>query len=247
MHKAIIIDDEAKGRLAIREKLREYCPQVQVIAEAANGREGIAAIEQYHPDIIFLDIEMPGMNGFEMLNSLPDKNFHIIFTTAYNQYAIKAIKYAAFDYLLKPIDIEELKESVEKISQLKSSHTKEQIHLLQHNISSPRKLLNKLAVHTMEGLFFYDIADIEYLEANSNYTNFHFTNKTKIIASKTLKEFEELLPEEIFFRPHNSYLINLTCIKKYIKGDGGQIELKTGVFIDVSRRKKEEFLKIIGY
>ena len=102
MHKAIIIDDEAKGRLAIREKLREYCPQVQVIAEAANGREGIASIEQYHPDIIFLDIEMPGMNGFEMLNNLPYKNFHIIFTTAYNQYAIKAIKYSAFQHLRKP-------------------------------------------------------------------------------------------------------------------------------------------------
>ena len=251
MHKAIIIDDEAKGRLAIREKLREYCPQVQVIAEAANGREGIAAIEQHHPDIIFLDIEMPGMNGFEMLNNLPYKNFHIIFTTAYNQYAIKAIKYAAFDYLLKPVDIEELKEAVDKISRLKSNHTnsdsyRNQVNVLQHNISNPRKLPNKLAVHTMEGLLFYDIADIEYLEANSNYTNFHFADKSKIIASKTLKEFEELLPEEIFFRPHNSYLINLNRIKRYIKGDGGQIELQTGVFIDVSRRKKEEFLKIIG-
>ena len=246
MHKAIIVDDEAKGRLSIREKLREYCPQVEVIAEAANGREGIAAIEQHQPDIIFLDIEMPGMNGFEMLNNLPDKNFHIVFTTAYNQYAIKAIKYAAFDYLLKPIDIDELKEAVEKIGKLKSSHTREQINLLQHNIGNPRKLPNKLAVHTMEGLLFYNIADIEYLEANSNYTNFHFADKTKIIASKTLKEFEELLPDEIFFRPHNSFLINLNRIKRYIKGDGGQIELQTGVFIDVSRRKKEEFLKIIG-
>ena len=112
MQKAIIIDDEAKGRLALKEKLKQYCPEVEVVAEASNGKEGIAAINIHHPQVIFLDIEMPVMNGFEMLNNLSEKNFHIIFTTAYDQYAIKAIKYAAFDYLLKPIDIEELKTAV---------------------------------------------------------------------------------------------------------------------------------------
>ncbi len=247
MYTAVIIDDEAKGRLALKEKLRAYCSNVQLVAEAANGKEGIVAIEKHHPQVIFLDIEMPGMNGFEMLNNLPDKNFHIIFTTAYDQYAIKAIKYAAFDYLLKPIDIEELKLAIAKISLQPANQTKTQIDLLQQNITHPKKMLNKLAIPSLEGLLFYDINDIVYLEANSNYTHIHFISSPKVLASKTLKDFEELLPDSTFFRPHHSYIINLNFIKRYIKGDGGQIELQNGIYVDVSRRKKEEFLKAIGH
>ncbi|MEO7313247.1 MAG: LytTR family DNA-binding domain-containing protein [Chitinophagaceae bacterium] len=247
MHTAIIIDDEAKGRLSLKEKLKTYCPEVHVVAEAANGKEGIISIEKHQPKIVFLDIEMSGMNGFEMLSNLANKNFQLIFTTAYDQYAIKAIKYAAFDYLLKPIDIEELKQAVEKITLNPPNQTKTQLELLQQNISHPKKLLNKLAIPTLEGLHFYDINDIVFLEANSNYTNIHFSNKTKLLASKTLKQFEELLSQDIFFRPHHSSIINLNYIKRYIKGDGGQIELQNGVYVDVSRRKKEEFLKAIGH
>ena len=244
---AIIIDDEAKGRLALREKLLSYCPQVKVVAEAANGQEALLLIQHHKPLLIFLDIEMPKMNGFEMLNELPEKDFHIIFTTAYDQYAIKAIKYAAFDYLLKPIDIEELQEAISNIETKENNETKKQVELLQQNMQHPKKQLNKLAIPTLEGLLFFDINDIIHLEANSNYTNIYFTNKTKITASKTLKEFEELLPEDIFFRTHHSHLINLNYIKRYIKGDGGQIELQNGSYVDVARRKKEEFLKAIGY
>jgi two-component system, LytTR family, response regulator len=244
---AIIIDDEAKGRLALREKLLTYCPQIKILAEATNGPEAILLIQQHKPQLIFLDIEMPRMNGFEMLNALPEKNFHLIFTTAYDQYAIKAIKYAAFDYLLKPVDIEELKSAVEKIDNRENNQTKKQVELLQQNMQHPKKQLNKLAVPTLEGLLFFDINDIVHLEANSNYTNIYLNNKIKITASKTLKEFEEMLPEEIFFRTHHSHLINLNYIKRYIKGDGGQIELQNGTYVDVSRRKKEEFLKAIGY
>ena len=247
MLKAIIIDDEAKGRLALRQKIADYCPDISVIAEADNGEEGIFLISHHQPDIVFLDIEMPRMNGFEMLNNLPEKNFQVVFTTAYDQYAIKAIKYAAFDYLLKPVDVEELKTTVDKLSLAGNYQTKTQAALLQQNISHPKKLLNKLAIPTLEGLLFFDINDIEYLEAQSNYTSIHFNNKTKITASKTLKEFEELLPEEIFFRPHHSFLINLNCIKRYLKGDGGQVEMQSGAFVDVSRRKKEEFMKMMGH
>ncbi len=247
MISAVIIDDEAKGRLALREKLLSYCPQIKVIAEAANGQEALMLIQHHKPQLIFLDIEMPKMNGFEMLNELPEKNFHIIFTTAYDQYAIKAIKYAAFDYLLKPIDIVELQTAVSKITAAENNQTKKQVELLQQNMQHPKKQLNKLAVPTLQGLLFFDINDIIHLEANSNYTYIYLINKTKITASKTLKEFEELLPEDIFFRTHNSHLINLNYIKRYIKGDGGQIELQNGAYIDVSRRKKEEFLKVIGY
>jgi two-component system LytT family response regulator len=243
---AIIIDDEAKGRLALREKLLSYCPQIKLLAEAANGQEAILLIQQHKPQLIFLDIEMPRMNGFEMLNELPEKNFHIIFTTAYDQYAIKAIKYAAFDYLLKPIDIEELKAALSKVDAAESNQTKKQVELLQQNMQHPKKQLNKLAIPTLEGLLFFDINDIIHLEANSNYTFIYFTNKTKVTASKTLKDFEELLPGDIFFRTHHSYLINLNYIKRYIKGDGGQIELQNGTYVDVARRKKEEFLKVIG-
>ena len=244
---AIIIDDETKGRLALRQKLQSYCPDVTILAEAADGIEALSAIEKHHPQLIFLDIEMPKMNGFEMLNAIKEKNFHIIFTTAYDQYAIKAIKYAAFDYLLKPVDIEELITAVARIAGSETDQTKKQIELLQQNMQHPKKHLNKLAIPTLDGLLFFDINDIIHLEAQSNYTNIFFTNKPKILASKTLKEFEDLLPTDIFFRVHHSYLINLNYIKKYIRGDGGQIELQNGVLVDVSRRKKEEFLKVIGY
>lgn len=241
---AIIIDDEQKGRIALKQKLADYCANVQLIGEAESGEEGIKLIEKHQPDIVFLDIEMPRMDGFEMLQKLTEKNFHIIFTTAYDHYAIKAIKYAAFDYLLKPIDIEELQAAVLKVDAKQDSQVKTQIELLRQGMQQPRRQLNKLAIPTLEGLLFYDISDIVHLEANSNYTNIYLLNKTKIIASKTLKEFEELLPEDIFFRTHHSYLINLNFIVRYIKGDGGQIELQNGSYVEVSRRKKEEFLKI---
>ena len=247
MLKAIIIDDEAKSRLALRQKLTDYCKQVNVVAEASNGGEGIFLIAHHQPQVIFLDIEMPRMNGFDMLQELKQKKFHIIFTTAYDHYAIKAIKFAAFDYLLKPIDIEELKMAIAKIDEKKNEQTKNQIELMQQNINHPKKLLHKLAIPTLEGLFFYNINDVVHLEANSNYTNIYFSNKTKIIASRTLKDFEELLPDNIFFRTHHSHLINLNYIKRYIRGDGGQIELQNGDYVEVARRKKEEFLKITGH
>jgi two-component system, LytTR family, response regulator len=244
---AVIIDDEAKGRLALREKLQHYCPEVVVLAEATDGATALQIINEQQPQLIFLDIEMPRMNGFEMLNQLPEKNFNIIFTTAYDQYAIKAIKYAALDYLLKPIDIEELKTAVAKTMTVNKMNTEKQVQLLQQNIRHPKKSFHKLAIPSLDGLLFYDINDIVHLAASSNYTTIYFNDKTKMMASKTLKEFEELLPEDIFFRTHHSHLINLHYIKRYIKGDGGQIELQNGTYVDVSRRKKDDFLKVIGH
>lgn len=244
---AIIIDDEPKGRLALREKLLAYCPEVLILDEAANGQDALVLIKRHKPQLIFLDIEMPKMNAFEMLNAFPEKNFHIIFTTAYDQYAIKAIKYAAFDYLLKPIDIEELKTAVTKVSTIKDNQTLAQAELLSQHLLHPKKQFAKLAIPTLEGILFFNIADIIHLEANSNYTNIFFVTNTKVTASKTLKEFEELLPADTFFRTHHSHIINLNYIKRYIKGDGGQIELTNGTLVDVSRSKKEEFLKVIAY
>ena len=246
MIKAIIIDDERKGRVALKQKLHDYCTNVHVVGEAENGEQGIEIIKNLKPEIIFLDIEMPAMDGFEMLNKLSAIDCHIIFTTAYDQYAIKAIKYAAFDYLLKPIDIEELKTAITKIGTQLPGETEKKLETLNQNLFTKNNL-NKIAVHTLQGMLFFNINDIINLEAQSNYTILYFCNHPKITASRTLKEFEDLLPNNIFFRPHHSFLINLNFIKKYIKGDGGQIEMQNGNFIDVSRRKKEEFLKIIGF
>ncbi len=243
MKTAIIIDDELKGRVALSRKLYDYCKDVSLTGEAENGEEGIKLIEKLKPDIVFLDIEMPRMNGFDMLHRLPEKNFDLIFTTAYDQYAIKAIKYAAFDYLLKPVDIEELKLAVSK-SNAQNRNTEKKLEVLDQNLHG-KTILNKIAIPSLDGLLFFNIADIVHLEANSNYTAIYFSNRPKLIASKTLKDFEDLLPTDIFFRTHHSHLINLNYIKRYIKGDGGQIELQDGTFVDVARRKKEEFLKAI--
>ncbi|MBS1663795.1 MAG: response regulator [Bacteroidetes bacterium] len=244
MMTAIIIDDEAKGRLALRQKLKDYCPDVQLLGEAEDGEEGLRMIAQHQPDIVFLDIEMPRMNGFEMLVQLPRKNFHLLFTTAYDHYAIKAIRFSAFDYLLKPVDIEELKGAIAKIRQEgRQDNTGERIETLAHNLLTS---LNKIAIPSMNGLLFFDLQDIVHIEAQSNYTVFSFVNRPRLTVSKTLKEFEELLPADLFFRPHHSHIINLKYIKKYIKGDGGQIELQNGELVDVSRKKKDEFLRLIG-
>jgi two-component system LytT family response regulator len=244
---AVIIDDEPKGRLALRQKLKDYCPEIGLAGEAGSGEEGLRLIEEHEPEIVFLDIEMPRMNGFEMLQRLPRKNFHLIFTTAYDQYAIQAIKFAAFDYLLKPIDIEELKAAIEKVKQQQvDSSTTGKLEVLEHNLHI-KNSLGKIAISTLEGLLFFNLNDIVHLEAQGNYTIFHFSGRPKLTASKTLKEIEELLPEDTFFRTHHSHIINLHYIKRYIKGDGGQIELLNGDLVDLARRKKDSFLKLIGY
>lgn len=244
---AIIIDDENKSRLSLRQKLRDYCPQVEVVAEAADGFEGINQIDNHHPEIVFLDIRMPRLNGFDMLQRLQSKKFHLIFTTAYDQYAIKAIRFSAFDYLLKPVDIEELKEAISRIDtmQMEKDEQDKKLEVLQANLSAPDKMLNRMAIPTLQGLLFFNIDSIIYLEASSNYTHIYFTDQPRLVASKTLKEFEEMLPSSSFFRIHHSHLINLNFIKKYVKGDGGQVVMNNGDVLDVAKRKKGEFLKVV--
>lgn len=241
---AIIIEDEQKGRMALREKLHNYCPEIDLIGEASDGLEGLKLIEEQKPSIVFLDIEMPHMDGFEMLYQLPHKDFHIIFTTAYDQYAIKAIKYAAFDYLLKPVDIVELKAAVKRVKEQSQRHTEKKLEVLRENLKD-RPYFDKIAIPTMEGLLFFDTANIVHLEAQSRYTTICFKDHPKLLASRTLKDFEELLPPDIFFRTHHSHIINLQYIRRYIRGDGGQIEMQNGNFVIVSRRKKEAFLNRI--
>jgi two-component system, LytTR family, response regulator len=248
MIKAILIDDEESSISSLKEKLLSHCSQIKIIALCDNAAKGIEAIDSLQPDIVFLDIEMPVMNGFIMLQQLTYKNFELIFTTAYDHYAIKAIRYSALDYLVKPIEIEELKASVNRAIEKRShSYPNPQIELLVEQLVSRKNAYSRIAVSTTEGLQFIKVEDIVYLEASVNYTHIYTVGKNKYTASRTLKDFEEILPTEIFLRIHNSYIINKNFAEKYIRGEGGQVVLSNGVTLDVAKRKKSEFLKAIGH
>jgi two-component system, LytTR family, response regulator len=243
---AIIIDDEENSRETLRLKIQKHCPEVNVLQTCSSGEEGIEAIKKLSPELVFLDIEMPRMSGFDMLEDIEEINFDVIFVTAYNQFAIRAIKFSALDYLLKPINKEDLVKAVERARQKRNTSTSaEQIKTLNENFKSPKKELEKVALPTMEGLIFVELKNIVRLESEVNYTRFYLTNKETILVSKTLGDFEELFAENNFFRPHKSHIINLKFVKKYVKGEGGQIILEDNTAIDVSRRKKEEFLQKI--
>lgn len=248
MFTAIIIDDETSSRNSLRQKLTNHCTEIEIIGECENGEAGIKMLTNKKPDIVFLDVEMPRMNGFTMLQQLPQKNFEVIFITAYDHYAIKAIKFSALDYLVKPVAIEDLKTAIEKAAQKrKQSQGNERLELLLENLMTYNKELHRIAIPSMEGLQFVETGHIIYLEANSNYTCFYLINNTKITVAKTLKDFEELLPTSIFMRIHHSYIINKNLIKKYIKGEGGQVVMCNDTVLDVARRKKEEFMRVMGH
>jgi two-component system, LytTR family, response regulator len=248
MLKAILIDDEENSISSLKEKLLTHCTQVKIIACCDNATKGIEAIDSLHPDIVFLDIEMPVMNGFLMLQQLTYKNFELIFTTAYDHYAIKAIRFSALDYLVKPIEIDDLKAAVLKAEEKRNhSYPNPQIELLVEQLISKKNNFSRIAIPTNEGLQFIRVEDIIYLEASSNYTHIFSTEKKKYIVSRTLKDFEDMLLTDTFIRIHNSYIINKNYVEKYIRGDGGQVVLSNNVTLDVSKRKKTEFLKAIGH
>lgn len=248
MLKAILIDDEESSLSSLKEKILSYCPNVQITALCDNAAKGIEAIENLHPDIVFLDIEMPVMNGFVMLQQLIYKNFELIFTTAYDHYAIKAIRFSALDYLVKPIEIEDLKAAISKAEEKRNrSYPNPQIELLVEQLVNKKNSFSRIAIPTTEGLQFIKTSDIVYLEASINYTHIYIEAGKKFIVSRTLKDFEDILPAEVFVRIHNSYIINKNFAEKYIRGDGGQVVLSNGVTLDVAKRKKHEFLKAIGY
>ncbi len=244
---AILIDDEVNSRNALLKKISSNCPSIQIVAQCNDAEEGIMAIEKYQPQVVFLDIEMPRMNGFAMLEKIKNKHFNIVFTTAYNQYAINAIKFGAFDYLVKPIDVEDLIVVSKKLEEQKQYlHNSERLDILLNQISPNNKsTIQKIAIATQTGLEFIPIDSIVYLEAIGNYTQLHFTDGKKLMASKTLKEFEDLLEQHSFFRIHNASLVNLVFVKKYIKGDGGQVQLSNDLILDVARRRKEELVEML--
>ena len=234
---AIVIDDELHCREVLQLLLELHCPQVQLLAVCSNAQEGIKAINEKKPSLVFLDIEMPDCNGFDMLNMVEDLSFKVVFTTAYDQYAIRAIKYSALDYLLKPIDGDELKLSVEKAMQQTETLQQIQLQDLQQNLLHPQSDF-KLILTTSDGPFYLSPSDILYGEAHSNYTHFYLTRQRKMIASKTLLEYEMQLAAHGFLRVHKTYLVNMEHADKY-NSTRGMLRLHTGQHIEVSRRKKD--------
>jgi two-component system LytT family response regulator len=243
MIKAIIIDDEPYCCEILAAMLEECSLDVKVIAICNNGVDGLSSIRQLSPDLVFLDVEMPKMNGFAMLEQLPSINFHLIFTTSYDQYALKAFRFSAIDYLLKPIDREELQKAVQKVIHRSQAPLPQQLEILMQKIHQPTSSINKIALPTMEGLQMIPIDSIISCESDDNYTIFLLKDKKKIVVSSTLKEIEEMLEDHSFVRVHRSYLVNLNEIEKYLKGEGGYLVMSDGSTIDVSRSKKEALLK----
>lgn len=246
MIRCILIDDESNSLEMMEWLLKTYCPQVKIEAMCQAADEGIKAIEHFKPDVVFLDIEMPHMNGFDMLEQFDKLSFDVVFCTAYDQFAIKAFKYSALNYLLKPVDPDDLQETIRRIEEKKTVPGKEQIELLLQNLKlTSGATMQRIALTTNDGLLFVSTADIMYCEAESNYTSVVLCNR-KVLVSKTLKEIDEALSGNDFYRIHNSFLINLNHIEKYIRGDGGYVVMNDGKAVSISRAKRQEFMEMFS-
>ena len=233
----LLIDDEPKARMILRDLLAEYCPKLKVIGEAEGVQSGLALLKAEDPDLIFLDIRMKDGTGFDLLDSIKHRTFQLIFTTAYDEFALKAFEYNAIDYLLKPIDPDKLVLAVDKI-QVKAPATPsmEQIQALLQSMQS--QTLDRISLPTSEGLRYFKIKEITRLEASNNYTTFYSSTKEKVMVSKTIKNYERILPPEIFYRVHQSHIININFVTEFLKEDGGYALMEDKSKIPVSRRKK---------
>lgn len=239
--KTILVDDEPRGLTSLQKLLQLNCPEADVIACCSSAEDAKEKIEQLHPDLVFLDIAMPGKTGFDLLKELNRINFEIIFVTAHNTYMVQAFHFSAVDYLLKPVDDELLVEAVKRAAKrIEEKNSGQPVETLLHNIGqtgNPQKM--KLCIPSLKGFQLICIQDIIYCEASGNYTNFHFTSHSLICASKPIHEYEELLADCNFVRIHKSFVVNLEHIKEYIRGEGGSVILSNGHEVEVSRRKKD--------
>lgn len=248
MIKALIIDDEKHCCDNLQWQLQQYCPEIEIAAVCMTSANGLNEIYTQQPQLVFLDVEMPGMSGFEMLEKLTDINFDIVFTTAFNQYAIRAIKFGALDYLVKPVDKDELRAAVDKVIKRTNSDSLKQLTALLTHIRKSNDLsFQKIALPTIHGYELIPLNNIMYCESKSNYTSIYLNNSQQILVSRTLKDIEELLDTEPFFRIHNSYLVNLQYAIRYTRGEGGFLVLNNATTLPVSRNKKEELLKLITH
>jgi len=247
MIRAVIVEDEKKSREALNALIERYCSNVIVVAEADGVKSGIIAINDFSPDVIFLDIQMPDGSGFRLLEEIGEIKFEIIFVTAFDQYAIRAIKYSALDYLLKPVIPEDLIKALEKVRKKKTaSQINKNIKTLLENIRTSGSKPHKIVLSTSEKIHIVEIDNIIRCESDNYYTRFIFTEGNPVLVSKTLKEHEELLADHNFIRPHKSHLVNIKYIKSFIKHDGGYIVMTDGSIVPVSRRKRERVVEIIN-
>jgi len=245
MIRCVLIDDESNSLEMMEWLLKTYCPQVKIEAMCNAASKGIEAINKYKPDLVFLDIEMPHMNGFDMLEQFDKLSFDVVFCTAYDQFAIRAFKYSALNYLLKPVDPEDLKETIRRVEERKSAPSKEQIELLFQNIKQTVKpTAQRIALTTGDGMIFVPTHDIIYCQAESNYTSVVLAGGKKIVVSKVLKEIDEALNGPDFFRVHNSFLINVNQISKFVRGDGGYVIMADGATVSISRSRRQEFMEL---
>jgi two-component system LytT family response regulator len=244
MKKILIIDDEKPTREFIRRMLESFKLNAAIFIDGENVETGIKAIEEIQPDLVLLDIQMPDGNGFDVLRRTQFKNFDIIFITAFQEFAIQAIKFSALDYILKPIDMEELQNAVVRAIDAKHQSSDEsQFSVLQNNIQPNQK--RKLVLKTLESIHVVDIENIIRCEADKNYTSFFLAEGKKILVSKTLKDYDTLLSGHSFFRAQQSHLININFIERYDKQDGGYVIMKDGASVPLSPAKKEQFFKLL--
>jgi two-component system LytT family response regulator len=243
MTNCIIIDDEIHCIETLVLLLNEHCPEVQIVEKTQSPQAGLQAITRLKPDLVFLDIEMPNMNGFELLEHFDQIPFSVVFTTSYDQYAIKAIRFCALDYLMKPVDYRELITAVNKVKKQTSTPSNEQFQMLLQKIQDKGNGFTKIAVPTSDGFELVPADQIVSCEADDNYTYLHLKNKTKITACRSLKEIEEQLETySNFLRVHHSYIVNLNEVTKYVRGDGGYLVMSTGSSVNVSRSRKDTLM-----
>ena len=245
MLSAILIDDEPDCIRLLASQLKEHCPQVQVVGQFTSSLEGLHAIREMKPDVVFLDVEMPEMNGFAMLEELDDIPFSLIFITAYNEFAIKAFRYSALDYLLKPLDTHELQEAVKK-AEKRQRIDQGQIEMLQSQLQRGQHP-QKIAVPSQSGVAFIELKDLIYCEADSNYTKLFLTTGKNYLLSKTLREVQQVLEERNFLRVHRQFLVNLDHIKMYHKGEAAYLVMNGGPNIPVAKNQKERLVQKFGW
>lgn len=242
--KAIVIDDMELARASLKADLADYCPDIEIIGEADGVLSGAKLLKQVTPDILFLDIEMEDGNGFDLLDILPNNLDSVIFVTARQDYALKAFQYSAVDYLLKPVDPELLKKAVTKMSNKLKTNT-DQLAILKQSIQKDAAF-DRIALHTSDKIAVAELKDIIRLEAMTNYTYFYFADGSKLLITKTLKEYDKMLSDSGFARVHQSHLINMQHVQAYVKSEGGYILMKNGNIVPVSIRKKSYVVGLLG-
>lgn len=242
--KAILVDDEPDGIRTLQKMLGLHCPAVNIVATCSNAASAKQQIELLKPDVVFLDIQMPGKTGLEMLTDISPKDFEVIFVTAYNEYMLQALQYSAADYLLKPVDEDRLVEAVHRVEQrLDTAKKEERTNALMHNLSQvghPSAM--RLCLPTLKGFIVLKLEEILYCEAERSYTVFHLENNKTVTVSKPLAEYDQLLQDTSFLRVHKSFLVNMMHVKEYQRGEGGLVIMSNGAEIEISRRKKDIFL-----